>query len=317
MNNNLQQQNRKIISLNKIYCTMTKPRNSLLLLALPCLGFVIVFNYIPLFGWIYAFFDYRPGVPLSITPFVGLKFFKLALDEPELIPVLRNTLALSFLGLLFSPLGAIFAILLYEIKSSRFKKIVQTTTTLPNFISWIMVYAIFFLFFAVDDGLVNKLFIGLGLIKEPMNLLGNVDAVWIFQTLVGVWKGLGFGAIIYLAAISGIDQEMYDAAKVDGAGRFRCIVHITVPGLIPTYITLLLLSIGGMLSNGLDQYYVFYNSLVHDKIQVLDYYVYRIGILNIDYAFSTALGMTKTLVSIIILFSANWISKRLRGQSII
>lgn len=286
-------------------------------MAVPCFLFILAFSYVPVFGWIYAFFDYKPGVSLAHTEFVGLKYFQLAFGDPDLLRVLRNTFVLSMLGILVSPLAMIFAILLSEMPNKRIRQFIQTATTLPYFISWILVYAIFFIFFSVDDGFLNIMLLGLGLISEPTNVLGNPDIVWPFQTVVGVWKGLGFSAIIYLAAIAGIDQQLYDAASVDGAGRWQRIWYITIPSLLPTYVTLLLLSIGSFLSVGLEQYYVFYNPLVHETIEVLDYYVYRLGFLQNDYSYSTAVGMTKTLVSIVLLFTANSIAHRIRGQAII
>jgi ABC-type polysaccharide transport system permease subunit len=290
---------------------------ALLLMALPCFLLVIAFSYVPLFGWAYAFVDYKPGLSLQSSPFVGLKFFELAWNDSDLIRVLRNTFAISLLGVIVSPLAVFFAILLHDMPGRAVRKFVQTVTTLPYFISWILVYSIFFIFFSVDEGFVNVLLYKLGWIEEYRNILGDNGAVWYFQTAVGIWKGLGFSAIIYLAAIAGIDPELHDAANVDGAGRFQRMWHITLPGIAPTYINLLLLSIGAFLSNGLDQYFVFYNPLVHDRIEVLDLFVYRIGIRQNDYSFSTAIGISKTLVSLVLLFTANAIAKRLRGQSII
>ncbi|WP_227013643.1 ABC transporter permease [Paenibacillus psychroresistens] len=297
---------------------MRNTRLYLLLLALPFIGLVFIFNYVPLFGWIYAFFDYKPGIPLSNSPFVGFKYFELAFHEgSDLWKVMRNTLVLSLLTVVTTPLPVIFAIFLNEIRSPRFRKLVQTMTTIPNFISWILVFSIFFTFFSVDGGVVNSLLLKWGWIQEPTNLLANDKWAWIFQTIITVWKTVGFSAIIYIAAMAGIDPELYQAAKVDGAGRFSIIWNVTVPGLLPTFFVMLMLAISNMLSNGFEQYYVFYNSLVSDRLQVLDYYVYKIGLLNNDYSFSTALGVFKTVISILLLFIVNGLSKRLRGQSII
>lgn len=289
----------------------------LLLLAIPFIIFVFAFAYVPLFGWAYSFFEYKPGTPLADTAFVGLKyFFKVFRDWKELARVLRNTLIMSSLGLLSSPLPVVFAILLNEIKGKRFKKLVQTTTTLPNFISWIIVYSIVFSIFSAD-GLFNALKAKLGMSPAAVNILGNVDLVWLFQWSIGIWKGLGWSVIIYLAAIAGVDGELYDAAKVDGANRFQSIIHITVPGLMPTYFVLLLLGISNILNSGFDQYFVFYNPMVSSKIEVLDYYVYKIGILSNDYPFSIALGMYKSFIGIALLFTANAVSKKVRGQTIV
>jgi putative aldouronate transport system permease protein len=284
---------------------------------LPFIIFIFAFSYVPLFGWLYAFFNFKPGIPLSHSHFEGLKYFKLMLnDRYDLTRVLTNTLALSFLGILCSVFPVTLAIMITEVKSKFFKKLIQTTTTLPNFISWVIIFSIAFTIFS-SDGLMNQILLKTGLAKESVNILGNVNIVWIFQTLLGLWKGLGWGSIIYIAAITGIDGELYDAAKVDGAGRFRCIRHITLPGISSTYFVLLLLSISGMLSVGFEQYFVFYNSMVADKIEVLDYYVYKLGLVTHDYSYSTAVGILKTVVSLILLFSVNKLSKKIRGNSII
>lgn len=299
---------KKIISSNKV---------TLLLMAIPGILLTFVFSYTPLFGWIYAFFDYKPGLELSQCTFVGLKFFNLAIQEHDFLMVMRNTLAIGFLFILVTPVPMIFAILVSEMKNERFKSLVQTVTTLPNFISWIVVYALFYAMFSPGDGFINMLLMNLHLIDNPIDPLTNSDMAWYIQTAIYLWKTIGFTAIIYLASIAGIDQELYDAANVDGAGRFKTILHVTLPGLSSTYVNLLLLSTGLILSNGFEQFYNFYNTVVQDKIQVLDYYLYRIGLMNGDYPLSTALGMSKTIVSVIILFFVNWISKRVRGSSII
>ncbi|QHW35384.1 sugar ABC transporter permease [Paenibacillus rhizovicinus] len=286
-------------------------------MVIPFVILVFVFNYIPLFGWLYAFYDYKPGIPLSQTPFVGMKFFRLVLDDKDdLIRVLTNTLAMSFLSILASPLAVIFAILLNESKNKAFKKVVQTLTTLPNFISWIIVYSLASVIFS-SGGLLNEILFKLHWIENATNVLGNQPATWWFQTAISVWKGLGFGSIIYLAAIAGIDPELYDAAKVDGAGRLQRIMAITVPGILPTFFVLTLLNIANILSStSFEQNLVFYNSLVADKLETLDYFVYRTGIATGDVSFGTAVGIAKSIISIVLLFSINAVSKRVRGQSV-
>lgn len=295
-------------------------RGILICMALPFVLHFILFYYVPLFGWIYAFFDYLPGVGLQDSAFAGLDYFRMALDidgGSELLSVLRNSLVLSFLGILTSPLAVLFAVFLSEMNSKFFRKLIQTTTTLPYFLSWILVYALAFATFSINDGFLNQMLLSLHLIKEPINPLANGQIAWYFQSGIGIWKSLGFSAIIYLAAMGGIDSEMYDAANVDGAGRFAKIVHITIPSIMPTYIVLLLLSVSNLLSNGFDQYYAFMNPLVQDKLQVFDYYVYRIGLALNQYSLSTALGIFKTIVSVTLLFTVNAIAKKVRGDSII
>jgi putative aldouronate transport system permease protein len=291
---------------------------SLTLIAVPFIIFIFIFSYVPLLGWAIAFFDYKPGMKFHQLHFVGLKYFEMAFSGGSQLPlVMRNTFAMSFIGLLTSPLAVIFAIFLSEIKSVKFKKFIQTTTTLPNFISWVIVYGIAYSFFSTDSGFVNVILSRLNLLDEPFNFLANADIAWYFQTALGIWKGLGFGAIVYIAAIAGIDTELYDAAKVDGAGRYRVMWHITVPGVMPTYFVLLLLSISNILNNGFDQYYVFYNAMVAERLNVLDYYLYRIGLYIGNFSYSTAMGMFKTCMSVGLLFGANWFAKKVRGESII
>jgi putative aldouronate transport system permease protein len=214
-----------------------------------------------------------------------------------------------------SVVPVVFAILFSEMRGKYAKKVIQTVTTLPNFISWVVVYGLFFALFSVD-GALNNILMNLGLITEPTNILGNNDLAWFFQLAAGVWKGTGFGAIVYLAAIAGIDLELYDAANIDGAGRFAKIWYITVPGLMPTFMTLLILSIGNLLSSNFEYFYVFNNPIVEDKLMVLSLYTYKVGMQMNNYSYSTAVGMTTSLVSVIILFTTNGLSKAIRGNSI-
>lgn len=291
--------------------------NSLLLMILPLFMIVVLISYLPLFGWIYSFFKYQPGLSLAKTEFVGLKYFIaiFALGNDS-VNAIKNTLIFSFLNLLVTPFPILFAILLSEIKSRKFSRIVQTATSLPNFISWVLVYSVFFTFLS-NDGFVNTLLINTGIITEPKNALGDENNVYALQTLIGIWKSMGWNAIIYIAAISGIDTELYNSAEIDGAGRLGKILHITIPGILNTYMVLLLLAIGGMMNTGFEQYYVFSNPLVASRIEVLDTYVYKIGLGQAQYAFATAVGMFKSVVSILLLFSVNFFSKKVRGESII
>lgn len=291
-----------------------------LLLAVPFLIYVFAFSYVPLVGWIYSVFDYKIGqkfLDFGSMVFVGLgNFQKLFTERSEVLRVLRNTLALSALGLLATPVPVVFAIMFNEIKNSRFKKIVQTATTLPNFISWIIVYGVAFAFFSVN-GFVSVLMQKIGIQPPVMGILGDVDHTWVLQWILGIWKSFGWSAIIYIAAITGIDSELYDAAKVDGANKLQSILHITIPGIMPTYVVMFLLAVSNILSNGFDQYFMFYNPMVADKIEVLDYYVYKVGFYINDYSYSITLGMLKSILGIVLLFTANALSKKIRGESIV
>ena len=291
-----------------------------LLLAVPFLIYVFAFSYVPLVGWIYSVFDYKIGqkfLDFGSMVFVGLgNFQKLFTERSEVLRVLRNTLALSALGLLATPVPVVFAIMFNEIKNSKFKKIVQTATTLPNFISWIIVYGVAFAFFSVN-GFVSVLMQKIGIQPPVMGILGDVDHTWVLQWILGIWKSFGWSAIIYIAAITGIDSELYDAAKVDGANKIQSILHITIPGIMPTYVVMFLLAVSNILSNGFDQYFMFYNPMVADKIEVLDYYVYKVGFYINDYSYSITLGMLKSILGIVLLFTANSLSKKIRGESIV
>ncbi|WP_255570156.1 ABC transporter permease subunit [Cohnella sp. CFH 77786] len=238
-------------------------------------------------------------------------------QRAEVVRVLRNTFGMNLLGLMTSVVPVIFAIFLVEIKSTWYKKMVQILTTLPNFVSWVLVYSFVFMMFSTQTGFVNGVLMDLGWISEPINFLASDSHIWIKMTLLGLWKGLGWGAILYIAAIAGIDQELYEAARVDGAGRFRLMWHVTVPGLMPTYFVLLLLSIAGFISAGFEQFYVFQNAVNAHDIEVLDLYVYNIGIANSSFSYSTAVSILKSLVSVFLLFIANRLSKMVRGESII
>ncbi len=292
-------------------------RYQLLFMALPLMALVILFAYVPLLGWSYAFFDYKPGVPLFQNEYVGFKYFiQFLTDRWDMYRVMKNTLILAVLNYLVSPLPMIFAIMLNSVHHIRYKKAIQTLTTFPNFISWIIVYSLAFQLFS-SEGLITELLASLNLIKPGYNVLSDAGAVYWFQTVMGQWKGLGWSSIIYMAAIAGIDQELYEAAAIDGANRFQSTLHITVPGLIPTFIVLLLLGIGNFMNVGFDQYYVFKNAGNSDTIEVLDIYVYRIGMQNYKYSYGIAIGIMKSVVSMVLLFSANAISKLARdGQSI-
>ncbi|MGG4141522.1 ABC transporter permease subunit [Paenibacillus algorifonticola] len=298
----------------------SKDKYYLFLMALPFLVLAFLFSYLPLYGWIYAFYDYRPGIPLSASEFMGFDWFTSMISNDiqrqEVLRVLRNTFAISSLNIATSVLPVIFAVFLVELRSTRFKKMVQTLTTLPNFISWVLVYSFAFMLFSVDNGFLNNLLLDLGWISRPLNILASDDHTWMAMTLWSVWKGLGWGAIMYIAAITGIDQEIYEAARVDGAGRFRLMWHVTVPGIMPTFFVLLLLSIGNFINNGMEQFYVFQNAMNTNHIEVLDLYVYNIGMTNSNFGFATAVSMLKSLVSLFLLFVANSMSKIIRGDSI-
>ncbi|MGB8453920.1 MAG: ABC transporter permease subunit [Anaerocolumna sp.] len=286
----------------------------------PFLVLAFAFSYFPLHGWAYAFFDYKPPLRLSQCEYVGLQWFKMLFGNPmqisQLMKVMANTFAMSGLTLATSFLPVIFAIFLSEIRCKWFKNFVQTFTTVPNFISWVMVYSVAFSLFS-NSGMVNSLLVNSGIITTPLKFLDGDSHTWLTMLLWNIWKGLGWGSIMYLAAIAGVDQELYEAARVDGANRFKLMRHITLPALLPTFFVLLMLSVANFLNNGLDQYYVFQNSFNKEHIQVLDLYVYNVGMTGGSPSLATAIGMLKSIVSVTLLFIVNFVSKKTRGESII
>jgi ABC-type polysaccharide transport system permease subunit len=296
-----------------------KTLNSIVHLAYlaPFLIMVIIFNYIPIFGWSYAFVNYIPGVSVFESDFVGLKYFAMVFSKmSNFWRVLRNTLGISLLHIVFSVVAPIFAIMISQLKIKRYSRIVQTLSSIPHFISWVLVYSAMFFLIASESSALNKVLMSLRLIKEPISLLTDVRHAWLVQIMIGLWKGTGYSAIIYLAAITGIDQELYQAADVDGANGWQKVIHVTVPGIISTYFVLLLLAIANMLSNGFEQYWLFGNGLTWDALEVFDTYVYRMGIMNMEFSFSIAMGIFKTIVSVVLLTIANIGSKLIRGYSI-
>ncbi len=287
---------------------------------LPFLLLCFAFSYFPLHGWIYSFYDYKPPLKLSQCNFMGLRWFKMIFGNPaqvrQLFIVMRNTFAMSFLNIATSVLPLFFAVFLNEIKCKWFRKMVQTLTTIPNFISWVLVYSVAFCLFS-NTGMVNTVLQNLGVILKPIKFLDSDSHTYIAMLLWSTWKGLGWGAIMYLASIAGIDQEMYEAARVDGAGRFQLMRYITLPELMPTYFVMLMLSVANFLNNGMDQYFVFQNAFNKAHIQVLDLYVYNIGMTGSSLSLATAISMLKSLISVTLLMAVNGISKKLRGVSLV
>lgn len=294
-------------------------RYRLFLMFLPFAALAFVFAYLPLVGWRYAFFDYKPGGTLDASNYAGFKWFSYLFAQgatrADILRVMRNTLAMSGLGILTSWVPMALAIMLAEFRSRRFSRAIQTLITIPNFISWVLVYAVALAMFSTD-GFINGFLSILGISSSQNYLMGS-GSIWLKMLAWGMWKGMGWSAIIYVASISSIDPQLFEAATVDGAGRFQKVRYITIPSLLPTYSVLLLLSVASILSNGMEQYYVFRNAQNAASIEVLDLYVYSLGIENGIIPLSTVVGMMKTIISLVLLFLANNISRLVRGESIV
>ena len=292
----------------------------LFLLFTPIIALAFLFCYLPLWGWRYAFFDYSAGGELSSDNFVGLKWFTILFQNDttrgDVVRVMKNTLAMSGLGILTSWIPMVFAVFLMQVPSKRFRRFVQNFTTVPNFLGWSIVYAIAIAIFSTD-GFINNFLNNIMGMSANTNYLMDGSHMWLKMLLWGMWKGVGWSAIIYISSITGIDPGLYEAAEVDGAGRFQKMWNVTIPQLMPTFFVLLLMSIANVLSNGMEQYLVFSNAANSGALEVLDLYVYNLGIGNGQIPMSTAIGMFKSVVSVVLLFAANGASKKLRGESII
>ena len=290
----------------------------LFLLALPVIIYIFVFKYMPLWGWSYAFFSYRPGLSLAQCDFVGLQNFENlfgnAVMRQNLFRVLRNTFGIQILNYVLMPVPMLFAIFLSEIKSKRFQKVIQTVTTLPHFISWVIMFSLASSIFG-SSGLINSMIHDMGF-EATINILTTDDHVWITQALLNLWKSMGWNAIVYFAAITGLDQQGYEAAEIDGANRWQKISKITIPLLMPTFFVLLVINIGNFLNSGIDQFLAFSNALNMSQIEVLDLYVYNLGIGSGQISFSVAVGIMKSVVAVILFASANFASKKIRGTSV-
>ena len=285
-------------------------------MVLPFMILVLLFNYVPIFGWIYSVFDYVPGVPILECDFMGLDYFKMIMKDANVIRALKNTFIFAGISIILTPLPMIFAILLNEIKSGPVRKFVQTFTTLPNFISWVIIFSLAFSLFSTD-GLMTSVITKITGAEQAQSVLSSKGSVYWFQTFLAQWKTLGWNSIIYLAAIAGIDQQQYEAAKVDGAGYFRCAWHVTVPAMMETYVVLFILNVGNFLNTGYEQYMLFKNAVTAPAIEVLDLYVYRIGLENMDYSYGVAISIVKSIVSVALVVIANMVAKKIRGNTVI
>lgn len=269
----------------------------------------VIFYYLPLAGWVMAFQNYRPKDGLLHSQFIGLAKFQQLFSDITFIRTIRNTLAMGVINLIATFITAIvFAILLNEIASKGGKKVVQTISYLPHFLSWIIVTGI--LHDALSgSGIVNELLLKLHVVDQPINFFAHTTYFWPIVAFANVWKETGWNAIIYLAAITAIDPSLYEAAAIDGAGRWAKIKHVTLPGIKPTIIILLLMNVGNVLNAGFEIQYLLGNGLVQSVSQTIDIYVLKWGISQSDYSIGTAAGIFKSLVSIVLIVIANQIAK--------
>ncbi|WP_144376754.1 sugar ABC transporter permease [Paenibacillus sp. FSL A5-0031] len=285
-----------------------------LLLLLP-LAYFIIFKYTPMLGVVIAFKDYNMFQGILASPWVGFETFREVFQMDGFYNALRNTFLLNFLDLVVSfPIPIALAILLNELRIKWFKKGAQTILYLPHFISWVIIGGMAIQLLATNNGIVNNLLKSLGMKVIPFL---TEPVYWVLTYLgIGIWQSAGWGTIIYLAALTGINKDLYEAADVDGASRMRKIWHITLPGIKPTIIILLIINIGHMASIGFDRPFVLSNPLVTDVSEVISTYVYKIGIQSARYTIATAIGLFQAVVGLIFLLSADYISRKVNDQGI-
>ncbi|WP_310602040.1 ABC transporter permease [Anaerosporobacter sp.] len=277
---------------------------------------MIVFNYIPMGGIVIAFKKFKITKTIAEAPWVGLTYFKEFFMDDNFASIMQNTLGISFLKLLIGfPLPIIFALLLNEIRNLKFKKLAQTISYLPHFLSWVVLGGIMVTWLS-KTGVINDALVAAHIIKEPISFLGDPKYFWGLSIISDSWKELGWSAIIYLAAIAGVDQQMYEAATVDGATKMQKIMKITLPSITGTIALMLILQVSGLLNSNFDQILILKNQINISRSQVIDTYVYQVGMTMGKYSYATAVGLFKSVIALILLVTANKTSKKFLGRSL-
>lgn len=301
----------------RFWRTMIQQRY-LYMMSIPFVIWVIIFSYVPVWGWLMAFQKYKPGKSILDQQWVGLDNFRELFMDERFYNVLRNTLAMSIMGLIVSfTMPVIFAVLMNELRGPLFKRYIQTISYLPHFVSWVVVASLVTKMLSIDGGAVNELLLKLHLIDQPVQFMAKGSWFWWIVTASDMWKETGWNSIIFLAAMAGIDQEQYEAATVDGAGRFRRIWHITLPGIRTTFMVVFILSIGSLISIGFEKQFQLQNNLVTDYSEVLELYALNYGIKLGRFSFGTAVGIFSSVVSILLVLTANTIYKKVTKETII
>lgn len=286
--------------------------------------YLFIFNFIPMFGLIMGFKDYDiiMGVKgIFTSEWVGLKYFKEFISEYNFGLLVKNTVGISLLKMFFSfPMPILFAIMLNELKAARFKKIVQTGSYLPHFVSWVIVSGISVQFFS-STGIINTFLMKIGILEEPVKFLTDASKFWGLAVGTDIWKEMGWWTVVFLAAIVGISQDLFEAAQIDGASRLQRIWHITLPSIKPTIVTVLILSMGNLFGGGLsgsnfEQSYLLGNSMNSDASEIIQTYVFKVGLAQGRYAYATAVGMVQSVISLILVFLSNAVAKKLSGTGL-
>ena len=284
------------------------------LMLLPVVAFYVIFSYVPMYGIVLAWKNYRHTMGILGSPWVGWENFEVVFRNAGMIPAIRNTIVISLLKLVICfPAPIILALLLNEVTSRIFKRSAQTIVYLPNFISWVIIGGLVKTMFAIDDGLVNNILEAMGIGR--INFL--LDSRYFYFLLIGseLWKSTGWGTVIYIAAISGIDPTLYEAAKIDGCKRFGLVRFITFPCILPIIAVMLIMQISNIMNAGFDSVYNLYNKTVYDVADIIDTLVYRLGVTDGEIEESTAVGLFKNVINFILLLTGNWLTKKMCGYS--
>ena len=286
----------------------------------PATVLIILFSIVPLFGLLIAFENYRPvsGVAgIFTSPWNNFKNFKILFKNYDFIPMLKNTLGINLLNNLISiPVTLFFALMLNEVMNEKFKSLIQTVTYMPHFLSWVVFGGLFMTLLSTDNGFVNSIMMNIGLIMDPIGFMAEPKYFWGITVISSLLKELGWGAILYIAAIAGISQDLYEAAMIDGAGRFKRMWYITIPCIKPTLMIMIIFAVSGMLNNNFTQIYVFQNSLNISASQVIDTYIYEYGLRQMQFGVATAVNLVKSVIAMILLLGANKISNKLTGSGL-
>ncbi|MCT2193564.1 sugar ABC transporter permease [Paenibacillus sp. p3-SID1389] len=287
----------------------------LYVLALPGLLYFLIFKYVPMWGIIISFQNYSPYQGVLASPWVGLEHFRRFFSNPDFFMLFRNTLAINTLSLIFFfPLPILLSLMLNEVRQQAYKKIVQSIVYLPHFLSWVIIVGITFILFSTGDGAVNQMLVSLGF--EKIDFLTSKNYFWAMLTAQSIWKDAGWGTIIFLAAMASIDPQLYEAAKIDGAGRFRQMWNVTLPGIRSVIVILLILRMGHIMDVGFEQVFLMMNGAVSEVADVFDTYVYRLGVKQGQFSYSTAVGLFKSMVGLILVIGTNKLAKKFGEEGV-
>lgn len=287
----------------------------LYLMLLPGVLYFIIFKYIPMYGVTMAFQDYKPYLGFFESPWVGFKHFERFFSEPQFGMLFRNTVILAMYNLLFFfPLPIVLSLMMNELRHAKFKNFVQTLVYIPHFVSWVVVVGIFYILFTTENGILNEILYQL----TGRKIAFLLEAEW-FRTMIisqSIWKEVGWGTVIFLAALAGVDLQQYEAARIDGAGRWRQLWHITLPAIRSTIIILFILRLGNFMDSGFEHIYLMLTPTNREVGDVFDTYVYTIGMTQAQYSYSTAVGIFKSVIGLILVLGANWLAKKFGEEGI-